>query len=316
MKTFQQALIERDLGAIRAIPKADLHVHALMGGRLSYISPAIQRPCKPLYSIADINEWSTQYLMPYCPGASGYLKRVEAAFVNAVEDGIQYLNMGFSLEEIRLFKDIDSFIRAISQIQKKFAPNVIFAPELSLKWKQNFSHIYEYVNYIFSKNWFKSIDICGKEELHYPIECYRSLYQQAKKNGLILKAHVGEFGPADNVMQAVSALELDQVNHGIAAARSEMILKYLADKKIQLNICPTANVQLHRIQNLSSHPIRKMFDFGIPVTINTDNVMVFDQTLSQEFLSLYNCGLMNERELDQIRLQGLKQGNTKKFSIS
>lgn len=308
-KTFQQALIEKDLVAIQSIPKADLHIHALMGGRLSYISPDIQHPCKPLLSIADINDWSTKFLMPYCQGISGYLRRVEAAFVNAVEDGIQYLNMGFSLEEISQFKDIDVFIETISKMQKNLAPNIIFAPELSLKWKQDFSFIDTYINYILSREWFKSVDICGKEELYYPLENYRPLCQKVKKNGLILKAHVGEFGPAEYVVQAVNVLELDQVNHGISVANSETALNNLASKRIQFNICPSANIKLNRVQDLSFHPIRKIFDSGIPVTINSDNVMVFDQTVSQEFLNLFDCGLMNARELDQIRLQGLKQKN-------
>lgn len=102
-------------------------------------------------------------------------------------------------------------------------------------------------------------------------------------------------------------MELDEVHHGIAAAKSEFVMKWLANHKIQLNVCPTSNIKLQVVESYSTHPIRILYDNGIPVTINTDDMSVFNQSVSQEYLNLYKSGLMNADELDFIRKTGLKE---------
>jgi adenosine deaminase len=127
----------------------------------------------------------------------------------------------------------------------------------------------------------------------------------AKDAGLRLKAHVGEWGDANSVQRAVEELELDEVQHGIAAAQSTSVMKFLADNRIRLNICPTSNVLLGRIESMAEHPIRKLCDAGVNVTVNTDDVLVFGQGVSEEFLNLYRAGLFSAAELDVIRQNGL-----------
>jgi len=67
----------------------------------------------------------------------------------------------------------------------------------------------------------------------------KAMSRKAHEHGLIRKAHVGEFGGTDDVMRYAEELELDQIQHGIAASESPQIMKWLAKHKIQLNICPT-----------------------------------------------------------------------------
>jgi adenosine deaminase len=71
---------------------------------------------------------------------------------------------------------------------------------------------------------------------------------------------VGEWGDADSVWCAVEELELDEVQHDIAAADSPAVMRFLADHRIRLNICPTSNLMFSRVGTLASHPIRKLFD--------------------------------------------------------
>jgi adenosine deaminase len=127
----------------------------------------------------------------------------------------------------------------------------------------------------------------------------------AKDKGLRLKAHVGEWGDADDVWRAVEELELDEVQHGIAAAESPAVMRFLAENRIRLNVCPTSNVMLGRVAGLQVHPIRRLFDAGVKVTVNTDDVLMFGKSVSEEFLSLFEAGLFTAPELDTIRLTGL-----------
>lgn len=84
-------------------------------------------------------------------------------------------------------------------------------------------------------------------------------------------------------------------------------MNWLSKNKIQLNVCPTSNVMLRVVESYSVHPIRKLYDNGIPVTINTDDMLIFNQSVSQEYLNLFKSGLMNAEELDNIRETGLKE---------
>jgi adenosine deaminase len=152
----------------------------------------------------------------------------------------------------------------------------------------------------FEQDCFAAIDLYG-DELAQPIEKFIPFFRKAKEKKMILRAHVGEFGSADDVWRAVEELELDEVQHGIAAASSTQVMNFLADNNIRLNICPTSNIILSRVDSLKNHPIRKLFDNGVKVTVNTDNLLTFGSTLSQEFLALYDCGLFNANELNKIR---------------
>ena len=188
----------------------------------------------------------------------------------------------------------------------KFAPNTILLPELALERGCDTDQVFSRIDEVLAYYWFKSIDI-NAGETEQPIKNFKKIYRKAKEYGLRLKAHVGEFGTADDVMEAVEELELEEVHHGIAAAKSEFVMNWLSKHKIQLNVCPSSNVMLSVVESYSAHPIRKLYDHGIPVTINTDDMLVFNQSVSQEYLNLFKCGLMKADELNHIRETGLRE---------
>jgi adenosine deaminase len=147
---------------------------------------------------------------------------------------------------------------------------------------------------------FYSMDLYSDENV-YPPETFKSLFKQAKNSGMKLKAHAGEFGDAEQVRHTVEVLELEAVQHGIGAADSPEVMKWLSRNRIMLNICPTSNVMLGAVDSLGSHPLRKLFDHGVSVSINTDDLMIFGQSVSEEYLNLYRAGVFSAQELDGIR---------------
>ena len=122
---------------------------------------------------------------------------------------------------------------------------------------------------------------------------------------MVLKAHVGEWGTAEDIVTAVNALHLDEVQHGIAAAQDDEVIDYLAENGIRLNITPSSNILLGRIPEMSNHPIAQLYRRGVNVTINSDDVLIFDSDVSKEYLRLYQSGCLTAEELDDIRLNGL-----------
>lgn len=309
-KQFIAALHKNSLSDLQNISKSDLHNHAGRGGSIKYIEDwanvKIEPSVKPFNSLFQMEEWFGKNVKCHCTGVQGYLKRIEAAFAQAEKDNIKVLAMSFGIGEIDFMMNMESFTKKINELHKEYAPNCGFLPELSFGRESAIDTAIDRLDEIFSYNWFKSVDICN-DEFAQPIKNFKPLYRRAKASGLRLKAHVGEFGSADDVMEAVEELELNEVHHGIAAAQSVQIMKWLADNKIQLNVCPTSNIMLKVVDNYGNHPIRKLYDYSVPITINTDDLLIFNQSISQEYLNLFNAKLMTAEELDVIRENGLNQ---------
>ena len=87
---------------------------------------------------------------------------------------------------------------------------------------------------------------------------------------------------------------------------SPEVMKWLADREVPLNICPTSNLVLEQTSSYASHPIRILFDHGVKVTVNTDDVTLFNQGVSEEYLNLYQAGLFSVEELEGIRRYSLR----------
>lgn len=307
-RSFIEALRHNALDELQRIPKSDLHSHAGRGGSIAYIEAwsgaEIDPPNRPFDSLRDMQAWFESNIKIHCRGIQGYLKRIEASFVQAQTDRIKVLALGFGLDEIAALGGMGTFTGIMDDLQGRFAPDTLFFPELSLGRESRIEDLLARIEEIFAYRWFTSIDICN-DELAQPIRNFKPVYRLAKAAGLKLKAHVGEFGTPDDVREAVEELELDEVHHGIAAARSVSVMNWLADHRIRLNVCPTSNVMLRVADSYASHPLRKLYDNGVPVTINTDDLLIFNQSVSQEFLNLYRSGLMTAEELDGIRETGL-----------
>nr|WP_167521172.1 adenosine deaminase [Paenibacillus timonensis] len=306
--SFTEALHLNALDELKRIPKSDLHSHAGRGGNISYIETwsgaKIEPPGRPFDSLLDMQAWFESNIKIHCRGLQGYLKRIEASFAQAQADRIEVLALSFGLDEISTLGGMKTFMGIIEELHRCLAPGTSFFPELSLGRESRIEDILKEIDEVLAYRWFASIDICN-DEFAQPIRHFKPVYRIAKVAGLKLRAHVGEFGSPDDVREAVEELELDEVHHGIAAARSVSVMNWLADHHIRLNVCPTSNILLRVADSYARHPLRKLYDYGVPVTINTDDLLIFNQSVSQEYLNLYQSGLMTAEELDLIRVTGL-----------
>lgn len=309
MDQFKNALENNSLELMSKIEKSDIHNHAGRGGHRCYLNQNMQLDIQPpdtiFESLDDMQCWFDQHVKSVCSGKAGYIRRIEAAFHQAKADHIKILALGFGIGEIDQLGGMKAFIDFINKIKERYAPETEFFPELSLGRESNNSLVLERVKEILDFEYFHSIDICNNE-LAQPIKNFQKIYLFAEEKGLKLKAHVGEFGTAEDVKEAVETLGLQEVHHGIAASQSVKVMRFLSENKIQLNICPTSNIMLNRVKNYENHPIRILYDHGIPVTINTDDLLIFDKSISEEYLILFNSGVFTAEELNNIRMQGLR----------
>lgn len=309
-KDFEDGLLLGDINLLRKIPKADLHNHFYLGGNRAYIygKTDVNIPLlnNKLLDMNEMHSWINKNVESVLDGKEGRVLALEATFAQAVQDGITVLEIGEDIWANGYFynNNVSELLEVFHSTHRKMAPDIDLRLQIGLSRHCNIKDLETWIEPFLEYDEFYSIDLYG-DELAQPIENFKGIYRKAKKKGLVLKAHVGEWGDADSVKRAVSELELNEVQHGISASQSPQIMKWLSKHNIQLNICPTSNVMLSRVESIKKHPIRELFDNGVKVTINSDDVLVFNSPVSGEYLKLFDEGVFNAQELDVIRLNGL-----------
>lgn len=296
-------------GSLAQVPKSGLHSHAGRGGSQAYIGQragvAITPPDGPFADLGAMQAWFETHVKAFCPpGLEGYLLRLEAAFAQAAQDGIAVLALGFGADEVRALGGMEPFCGVVDGLRARFAPDTRFLPELCFDRAGDPDAALDGIDALLAPGWFASIDLCG-DELAQPIGRFRTLYHAAGRYPVWRRAHVGEFGTAEDVVEAVDTLGLDEVHHGIAAAASPRAMRRLADAGIRLNVCPTSNILLGRAADYRTHPIVALVEHGVPVTINTDDLLILGSSVSDEYARLWRAGALDADALEAIRLAGL-----------
>jgi hypothetical protein len=307
---FIAALSAGDLAAVRACPKADLHTHWFARADRDYVREKTGRniePIKtPLTSMDDMHAWVKTNIGDLFAGLAGRTLGIEANFAGALKDGLTRIEWGDDVWMVTQgLGTPQDLVDSITHVHARMAPRVEWIPQLGLSRHCRLTALQEWMAPWLELGFHTVLDLSG-DELAQPIEVFKPLYRAAKARGMRLKAHVGEWGTADDVRRAVEVLELDEVQHGIAAAESPSVMRFLADNQIRLNICPTSNLLLGRVKRLQDHPIRRLFDAGVKVTVNTDDAIIFGVGVSEEFLRLHEAGVFTPAELDLIRGWGLE----------
>ena len=128
-------------------------------------------------------------------------------------------------------------------------------------------------------------DLAGAEYDH-PAKHHKMAFQLVRSNNINCTIHAGEaYGP-ESIGQALHVCGAHRIGHGCRLREDGDLLHYINDHRIPLEVCPSSNVQTGAVRDLTSHPLRLYFDLGLRVTVNTDNRLVTDTTVSHE---LWHC---------------------------
>ncbi len=114
-------------------------------------------------------------------------------------------------------------------------------------------------------------------------EQFREVYEHAAGHGLRLTVHAGETVGPESIWGALRELKADRIGHGLHAIDDPTLVQYLAEKQIPVEICITSNVLTGCCARVEDHPVRKLFDAGVLVTLNSDDPDMFRTTLTHEY---------------------------------
>ena len=122
----------------------------------------------------------------------------------------------------------------------------------------------------------------GGDEKKGPAELFRNQYAYAAEHGLRLTAHAGESDGPESIWGALN-LGAERIGHGLTAIEDQELMEELATRQIPIEICVTSNLRTGCCTNLQDHPVRRYFDQGLMITLNSDDPAMFGSALNQEY---------------------------------
>lgn len=112
-------------------------------------------------------------------------------------------------------------------------------------------------------------------EVGHPPSDFAEVYARARAEGLRLVAHAGEEGPAAYVTEALDVLGVERIDHGIRSLEDPTLVRRLAEAAVPLTVCPLSNVRLRVVDTLADHPLARMLDAGLAVSVHSDDPAYF-----------------------------------------
>ncbi|WGL59176.1 adenosine deaminase [Pigmentibacter sp. JX0631] len=292
------------LEELRKLPKAELHLH-IEGTLEPELLFTLAKRNNILLPYKDIDELKDKYhfhdlqsfLDIYYNGTNVLITKQDfydltfAYLAKAKQDGIRHVEIFFDPQSHVSrgieFKDvIEGISEALEQGKKEFGISYFiimsFLRHLS---QENALEVLEMA--LPYKDKIKAVGL-DSSELGNPPSKFVELFKKCKENNFLTVAHAGEEGPASYIWEALNLLEIERIDHGIRCTEDPELLKTIIQKNIPLTVCPLSNIKLKVYQEMKEHNVKKLFDLGVKVTINSDDPAYFGGYLLENYIQCHN----------------------------
>lgn len=315
------------LELIQKLPKTDLHVHLDGSLRLSTILDLAERQKVELPAHDEDGLRRAMNLGQNCGSLVEYLKAFDVTLrvmqtadaltriayelaEDAAKENVRYMEVRYSpmlhtRRGLKLTTVVEAVLEGLRAAQKDFRieSNVILcgirnvSPDVSLEMAE--------LCVAYKNRGVVGFDLAGAEYDH-PAKHHKAAFQLVRDNNINVTIHAGEaYGP-QSIAQALHVCGAHRIGHGCRLREDGDLLHYVNDHRIPLEVCPSSNVQTGAIRDLASHPLKLYVALGLRVTVNTDNRLVTDTTVSKElWLCAAQMGL-TLTDIKQIVTSGFK----------
>ncbi len=145
----------------------------------------------------------------------------------------------------------------------------------------------------------------GGDERRTGAEPFRELYLEAREAGLHLTAHAGETVGPEGIWGALN-IGAERIGHGLSADQDAELMEVLAQRQVPIEACLSSNVRTGSCTTYASHPVRRLFDAGLMITLNSDDPALFESDLEAEYLLAYNNFQFTEEHLREMAANSIE----------
>ncbi len=224
--------------------------------------------------------------------AREYLKRNNIIYTEVFFAPSKFLINGFSFDVMMDYLDHDA-----EKIKKEDGIEIKFLIDVSRSFGSE--NAMNNLNLVLKHRKPSIIGIgLGGAESKGPAKDYKAVFEMARNAGLKVVAHAGEDVGPESIWSAIKDLQVLRIGHGISAIQDKKLMNYLKKSQLPLEICPMSNIFTKKyVSSYKDHPIRKFYDKGMYVTVNTDDPTIFGMELIDEYLNLLNNNIFSLPEI-------------------
>jgi adenosine deaminase len=315
------------LELIEKLPKTDLHVHLDGSLRLSTIVDLAERQKIDLPAKDAEGLRSAMHLGENCGSLVEYLKAFDVTLrvmqtedalrriayelgEDAARENVRYMEVRYApmlhtRRGLKVTTVVESVLEGLRQAQERHGieSNVIICGIRNVSSEHSLEMAELAVAY--KGRGVVGFDLAGAEYDH-PAKHHRAAFQLVRDNNINVTIHAGEaYGP-ESIAQAIHVCGAHRIGHGCRLRENGDLLHYVNDHRIPLECCPSSNVQTGAIRDLANHPLKLYKDLGLRVTVNTDNRLVTNTSVSKELWLCHTQMGLTLTDIRQIVLSGFK----------
>lgn len=288
-----------------SLPKVELHRHLEGSLRLSTMLdiarqhgvtvPASTLNLSGLVQVQDqdpmtfsnfLDKFKTLRLFYKSPDV---IHRVSAEAVeDAAKDNVRYLELRFTpvalsrAEGFPLHDVMDWVITSAQEAAKKYKIKVGLIASVNRHESPELAEQVAWLAVDHMKHGLMGLDLAGNEA-EFPSTPFHGIFKEAKQSGLHVTIHAGEWGPADNVKDAIENLGAERIGHGVRILEDDTVVSLAKERGTVFEVCVTSNFQSGVVESIEAHPLHKMMERGLKVTVNTDDPSISRITLANEY---------------------------------
>ncbi|CAM4233151.1 adenosine deaminase [Acinetobacter dispersus] len=143
-------------------------------------------------------------------------------------------------------------------------------------------------------------------EVGHPPAKFERVFAKAREAGFLIVAHAGEEGPPEYIWEALDLLKVNRIDHGVRSEEDERLMARLIAEKMPLTVCPLSNLKLCVVKDMGEHNIRRLLQQGVHVTVNSDDPSYFGGYMNDNFVAIQQALDLSNDELKQLAINSFE----------